>query len=94
MWCIYWDPCGIFAVLITYATIGCVYAGMLFLVSAEGLTNGDMLHQLNFGFFTITCILVVWSHFKCMTTNPGCVPKGVKKLSYKRLPTHLQNILK
>lgn len=42
----------------------------------------------------MTVVLVAWSHYACMTTNPGCVPKSVKKLNYKRLPTHMQNIIK
>ena len=44
MWCIYWDPCGLLAVLIGYVTVGCVFAGMLFLVSIEGIIEGSVFH--------------------------------------------------
>ena len=94
MWCVYWDPCALFAVLISYITMGCVYAGMFYLVSREPMLDGNLMHTINFGVFNVSIVLIVWSHFKCMTTNPGCVPKSVKKLSYKRMPTHLQNIIK
>lgn len=39
--------------------------------------------------------MIFWSHWKCMTTEPGCLPKDKKTLTFKLIPYQLkQHILK
>ena len=43
--------------------------------------------------FCVTCFLIFWSHFKCMTTEPGCIPKKLQTLNYMGLPAHMRTMI-
>jgi hypothetical protein len=48
---------------------------------------------INLSVFMYVCFLIFWSHFKCMTTEPGVIQKDLKTLNYKKLPEHMKNII-
>lgn len=47
---------------------------------------------LHFCVFQYHCFLIFWSHFKCMTTEPGLLPKEVEELEFAELPVRTRSI--
>lgn len=44
--------------------------------------------------FQYHCLMIFWSHFKCMTTEPGVLPKNYDTLSFKKIaPVLAETIL-
>lgn len=48
---------------------------------------------INLIVFMATCFLIFWCHFKCMTTEPGCIPKKLMTLDYVGLPDHMKTMI-
>ena len=50
-----------------------------------GLVNGEIKSFINLVVFQYHCIMIYWSHVKCMTTEPGVLPKNYDTLSFKKI---------
>lgn len=37
--------------------------------------------------------MIFFSHFKCMTTNPGTLSKNYETLSFSKLPENMQKLI-
>ena len=60
----------------------------------EGLVNGDMSALIHLFIFQYHTTLIYWSHFKCMTTEPGVLPKNYGTLSFGKIaPEMIRTIL-
>ena len=55
----------------------------------EGLIQGELKSIANLVVFQYHCMMIFWSHFKCMTTEPGVLPKNYDTLSFKKIATAL-----
>ena len=84
---------GGFCALITYLIVIVVQIGFIRIGVWEGLVQEENWAYINTSIFMTTCFLIFWSHFKCMTTEPGVIPKKLKTLNYKRLPDHMKQII-
>ena len=89
MWLILGDCGGWLAVSLTYFTVVFVYIGFIRIGIWEGLQSGSLIAPFHFIIFQYNCFMIFWSHFKCMTTEPGLLPRGVDTLDYRKLPNQL-----
>lgn len=77
MWLVLDDICGVVCAMITYGIVVTVYLGFIRIGIWEGMMTSDWKALLHFVVFQYHCFLIFWSHFKCMTTEPGLLPKGI-----------------
>ena len=89
MWCIINDWMGLICVLITYLMVILVAIGFVRIGIWEGINQGKLLSQLHLILFLYHCLLIFWSHFKSMTTEPGILQKKLFNLEFVRLPNHI-----
>ena len=89
-WFIASDCMGGLCALITYVIVLFVQIGFIRIGVWEGLLAEEQWAYTNLAVFMATCFLIFWSHFKCMTTEPGIIPKKLKTLNYKGLPDHMK----
>ena len=80
MWIVLNDLCGLACALVTYFIVVSVYLGFIRIGIWEGLVSGHLSALLHFLFFQATCFMIFWSHFKCMTSEPGILPRNVNEL--------------
>lgn len=80
------DCMGMFCALITYVIVVFVQIGFVRIGVWEGLMAEEQWAYVNLAVFMYNCFLIFWSHFKCMTTEPGIISKKIQTLNYKRLP--------
>lgn len=92
-WIITNDCMGGFCALITYVIVIFVQIGFIRIGIWEGLMEEQRWAYVNLLVFMSTCFLIFWSHFKCMTTEPGVIPRKLQTLNYKKLPRHMQQII-
>ena len=71
--------------ILTYVIVLTVQVGMIRVGIWEGLLRGDIKSIVNLVVFQYHCMLIFWSHFKCMTTEPGVLPKNYDTLSFKKI---------
>ena len=91
-WFIMNDCMGVFCALITYVIVLFVQLGFIRIGVWEGLMEQKNWAYINLSIFLFVCFLIFWSHFKCMTTEPGVIPKR-QSLNYLKLPDHMKNII-
>ena len=94
MWLITNDIAGLLCAFFTYFTVVFVYLGFIRIGIWEGLQEGDSSAIIQWIIFQYHCFMIFWSHFKCMTTPAGHLPKQVSKLNLNLLPSDLQHKIK
>lgn len=80
--------------VMTYAIVLTVGVGFLRVGIWEALLAGEFTAYLHLIVFQYHCTLIFWSHFKCMTTEPGVLPLEVEELNFQQLAPQLQNTLR
>ena len=93
MWLVLNDICGLFCAIITYFVVVFVYLGFVRVGIWERMLEGDLRALVHFVVFQYHCFMIFWAHWKCMTTEPGVLPKLTCTLQYERLPEHLKKIV-
>ena len=79
------EGAGVVCAILTYVIVLTVQVGMIRVGIWEGLLRGDPKSIANLVIFQYHCLLIFWSHFKCMTTEPGVLPKNYDTLSFKKI---------
>lgn len=79
MWLII-EECGVCCAFITYFVVTFVYWGFIRVGIWEMIQVKDPMALFHFVIFQYNCIMIFTSHFKCMTTEPGCLPKDTDEL--------------
>ena len=54
------------------------------------MLENDWWAYIHLIIFQYHCTLIFWSHFMCMTTEPGILPKDYEELDYNRMALGLQ----
>ena len=93
MWLIL-EECGAVCAVFTYFVVVFVYFGFVRVGIWEEVLAGDIKALLHFGVFQYHCFMIFLSHFKCMTTEPGVLPKDHEVLQFTKLPAELKKMLK
>lgn len=84
MW-LNWECGGVLCGSLTYFVVVTVQIGLLRIGLWEPLLNGEIWAYLNLLVFQYHCGMIFWSHFKCMTTEPGVLPKDYEELDYSKM---------
>ena len=85
---------GAFCATLTYIIVLTVSIGMVRVGIWEGLVKGERSAIMNLVVFQYHCLMIYWSHFKCMTTQPGVLPMKYDSLDFKKMaPQMAQAIL-
>ena len=93
MWLIV-ECAGSICAFLTYIIVLTVQVGMIRVGIWEGLLQGDPKSFLHLLVFQYHCFMIFWSHFKCMTSEPGVLPKNYDTLSFSKMaPQMVQAIL-
>ena len=93
MWLIV-ECAGSICAFLTYVIVLTVTVGMIRVGIWEGLIQGDPKAWIHLIVFEYHCLMIFWSHFKCMTTEPGVLPKNYDTLSFSKMaPAMVQTIL-
>lgn len=79
------DICGYICIFFTYFTLTVVDLGVLFFSLKNRLLRGEALAWTHALIFNCIIATIVTAHVRCMTTNPGTLPKQTS-LNYKKLP--------
>ena len=92
MWCIT-ECAGVICAILTYIIVLTVTLGMIRVGIWEDLLSGEAKAVVHFLVFQYHCIMIFWSHFKCMTTEPGVLPKNYDTLAFSKLKPDFVNII-
>ena len=92
MWLITNDWCGLACAIFTYLIVAIVYWGFIRIGIWENMLKGEIIVFIHYIIFQFNCIMIFWSHWKCMTSDPGSLPKQ-KHINYKLLPNHFKDII-
>lgn len=92
MWLIL-EECGVVCSIFTYFVVVFVYFGFIRVGIWEELLDGDVRAYIHFAIFQYHCFMIFLSHFKCMTTEPGVLPKDQEVLHFTKLPQELKKML-
>ena len=84
---------GVICGLLTYVIVLTVQIAFIRIGIWEGLQEGTQSSYLNFLIFQYHCAMIFWSHLKCMTTDPGVLPKDYDELDFKRVSEQLKGCL-
>jgi hypothetical protein len=60
----------------------------------EQLLAGQTSAYIHLAVFQYHCVMIFWAHFKCMTTDPGSLPKNYDSIMFKKLQPDMQRTLK
>ncbi len=93
MWCVI-ELGGNLCALLTYVIVLVVQVGFIRIGIWEELLDGSYPAFAHLIVFQYHCAMIFWSHFKCMTTEPGILPKDCDKILFKKLAPELQKALK
>jgi len=94
MWLIL-EECGVVCALFTYFIVTAVYLGFIRIGIWEEIQEGDYFFYVpHFIIFHFNCFMIFYSHFKCMTSEPGLLPKDTEDLRFSKLPAQLRVIIK
>ena len=80
------EECGVVCACFTYFIVVFVYWGFIRVGIWEDIQDRPLFAFVNFVVFQYHCFLIFMSHFKCMTTEPGILPKETEELRYFKLP--------
>ena len=92
MWFI-WDGCGIACVIFVYLILIMVDAAVIRVGLWEELSTNPAAAGINITIFQLILLLILWSHFKCMVTDPGALPKNYDTLELNLLPSEVHDAL-
>ena len=92
MWLVI-EGAGVVCASLTYVIVLTVQVGMIRIGVWEGLVKGDLSSIANLVIFQYHCIMIYWCHFKCMTTEPGVLPKNYDTLSFKKIAPGLKDAI-
>ena len=84
MWLVL-EECGISCAIFTYIIVITVYFGFIRVGIWEEIYDAPLWALFNYFIFQYHCFLIFMSHFKCMTTEPGLLPKDTEVLEFNRL---------
>ena len=76
MWLIF-EECGIACAIMTYFIVILVYFTVVRIGIWEEILEGSLWAFVHFAVFQYHCFMIFYSHFKCMTTNPGTISKEI-----------------
>lgn len=85
MWLVVEDWCGLGCAIGTYLIVIVVYCGFIRIGIWEQLVEGESIAYLHLFIFQTSCFMIYWTHWKCMTTQPGVLPK-VQQVQFSKLP--------
>ena len=89
MWFV-WECAGVACGMLTYLIVFVVQWGMVRIALWEGLQAGEEWAYWHLSIFQYHCIMIFWSHIKCMTTEPGVLPILNEKLDFDKFSPDLQ----
>ena len=92
MWLVI-ECAGLVCALLTYVIVLTVQIGMIRVGVWEGLRKGELSAIIHLVVFQYHCIMIYWSHFKCMTTEPGVLPKNYNTLSISKIGPDLASAI-
>ena len=92
MWCI-WECAGTICACLTYIIVLTVSIGMVRVGVWEGLLKGERWAFINLMVFQYHTTMIFWSHFKCMTSEPGVLPKNYDSLSISKIASGMSNAI-
>ena len=75
--------------LITPIVVLTVTMGMIRVGIWEGLMKGEWKSFVHLIVFQYHCIMIYWSHVKCMMTEPGVLPKNYNTLAFSKIKPEL-----
>ena len=93
MWLIL-EECGAFCAMFTYFVVVFVYFGFVRIGVWEEILQGDVRAYVHFMVFQYHCFMIFLCHFKCMTSEPGVLPKDYEMLQFTKLPMALKKMLR
>jgi hypothetical protein len=79
------DKCGIFVIVLVYLLMFKIYMFTIIHAMGDGLKQGRATDIVNAILLSIFMMLAVYAHFRCMTTNPGFLPRDYETLDEKNL---------
>ena len=93
MWLVI-ECAGVICAFLTYVIVLTVQVGMIRIGIWEGLLKGETNAWLHLIVFQYHCMMIFWSHFKCMTSEPGVLPKNYDTLGFSKMaPAMVQAML-
>ena len=92
MWFV-WECSGVICALLTYVVVFVVQWGMIRIALWEGLQAGEERAYWHFWVFQYHCFMIIWSHIKCMTTEPGVLPILNDKLQFDNFSSDLKGAI-
>ena len=92
MWLIC-ECAGAICAILTYVIVLVVQWGLVRVGLWEGLQAGESRAYWHLAIFQYHCLMIFWSHFKCMTTEPGVLPKLYEKLDFAKISPDLRGAL-
>ena len=84
---------GVICGLMTYGVVLTVQVGMVRIGLWEGLQDGQLWAYINLLVFQYHVALIFWSHFKCMTTEPGVLPYDYEELDVDKMSPDLASAI-
>ena len=92
MWLVI-ETAGIICGILTYFIVLAVQVAFIRVGIWEGLQQGTTSAYLNFLVFQYHCVMIFWSHLKCMTTEPGLLPKEYEELDFNRVSPEMKKAI-
>jgi hypothetical protein len=83
------EACGIVCVIFTYLTVFTVQLAFIRVGVWEELLEGNIWGYIHSAIFSYNVFLIIASHLKCMTTEPGVLPRDYEELEPSKLPPEL-----
>ncbi len=83
------EACGIVCAIFTYVTVFTVQYAFVRIGVWEDLLVGDPWAYLHMLVFHFNVFMIIASHLKCMTTEPGVLPRDYEELDPTKLPLEL-----
>lgn len=83
------EACGIVCAVITYLTVFSVQYGFIRIGIWEELMMGSPWAFFHLIIFSFNVFMIIASHLKCMTSEPGCLPRDYEELDSNKLPVEL-----
>ena len=84
---------GMICGMLTPVVVTTVQVGMIRIGLWEGLQEGELWAYINLIIFQYHCAMIFWSHTKCMTTEPGVLPKNYEELEIDKMSPDLASAI-
>ena len=59
----------------------------------EGLQEGSTKSYLNLIVFQYHVAMIFWTHIKCMTTDPGVIPRDYEDLNFNKVSPQMKGTI-